>query len=214
MQSEVRDGLSARRQQVLQLLRVSETPMRVMALAEHLGVHSNTVRYHLSALEEDGRVERVPSVAAGRGRPEARYRVVPDPGRGDRRYELLASILIGSLGAGVHAREAASRAGMAWGRRHAERSDGEDLNPIERLVAYLGEVGFAPHRTEARIIELHNCPFREVFDEQGDVVCAVHAGLMRGTLDSWGAETIGTDLEPLVRPGVCRVRLASTGVAA
>ncbi len=208
------DRGDARRQQVLQLLQGSERPVTVAVLAHRLGVHPNTVRFHLSALEGEERVERIPSAATGRGRPPAQYRAVREADHGDRRYELLASVLIESLGAGAHAREAATQAGRAWGRRHEQHAADEGARPIEHLVAYLGEAGFAPQRTEAQVVELHNCPFREVFEAQGDLVCAVHAGLMQGVLAGRRGGVIGAELEPLVRPGVCRVRMRATGAAA
>ena len=42
-------------------LQGSAEPLGVAALAEGLGVHPNTVRFHLDALERAGRVERVAS---------------------------------------------------------------------------------------------------------------------------------------------------------
>lgn len=99
------------------------------------------------------------------------------------------------------------------------------------LTGYLAELGFQPHpaadatpgpasaegarRDEAESlpapvvdIELHNCPFQEVFDRSGDLVCAVHAGIMRGALGAWGHTGVNTELTPFVRPRVCRVRLS------
>lgn len=207
------DRDDAPRDLLLRRLRGSAQPVGVAELSAQLGVHSNTVRFHLSVLEEEGRIERVESVATGRGRPPVLYRAVPGADPGARRYELLADILLESLGAGPEASERAADAGAAWGRRYAERSQG-DNSPPERLVEYLDEIGFAPLRTEPLVVELHNCPFLGAVEDRGEVVCAVHAGLMRGVLEGWGTEPSETELEPFVRPGVCRVRLERAGAAA
>ena len=68
--------------------------------------------------------------------------------------------------------------------------------------------GYAPVRTEPGIIELHNCPFRETVQNRGDVVCAIHAGLMRGALAGTGVTP--AELEPFVRPGVGRAPLEAS----
>lgn len=216
MAHDDRERGDARRQAVLRLLRDSAEPMDVAGLAERLGVHPNTVRFHLSSLESEARVVRVESVAEGRGRPRARYRSgpEPEPERAERRYDLLAGILLEGLPPDPGARARVRGSGEAWGRRHAERSAGGGTSAPDRLVAYLDEVGFAPRRTGSRMIELHNCPFREVFEERGDLVCAIHAGLMQGALAGWGNELTVAELEPFVRPGVCRARLEHTGAAA
>lgn len=209
---QVRD--EARRERVLRLLRASAEPMGVAALADRLGVHPNTARFHLDALVRAGRVERAESVAAGRGRPAARYRALPVADREDRRYEVLAEILVESFGAVSAAQERAANAAAAWGRRHAERGGGDDASAFERLIAHFDEAGFAPHRTAPGVVELHNCPFREVVEIGGDLVCAVHAGMVRGTLAGWGAAATLTALERFPRPGVCVARLEQTAATA
>lgn len=200
-----------RRDLVLRLLRSSPDPVGVADLAERLAVHPNTVRFHLAALETDGLVERAETVVAGRGRPPITYRA--RPGVHHTRTDVLAEILLDSLGGGPEAHERAAAAGQAWGQRHAEHTSG-DGSPIARLVGYLDEIGFAPQTTDAGTIDLHNCPFHDSVRTRGEVVCALHAGLITGALIGWDATPTGTTLQPFIRPGVCRVRLEPTGAAA
>src|ERR1700745_4225562 len=59
----------SRRREVLRVLRASPDPMSIVAIAEVLGVHPNTVRFHLDSLVGDGQVEHVEPDRKGPGRP-------------------------------------------------------------------------------------------------------------------------------------------------
>ncbi|HWL02090.1 MAG TPA: helix-turn-helix domain-containing protein [Microbacteriaceae bacterium] len=197
-----------RRTLVMGAMRSALGPVGVAALAERLAVHPNTVRFHLDALEREGLVVRAERRGSGRGRPTVLYRPVTRDDQSVRRYELLADVLITALDEDPAARERAARAGQERGRRHAQRSPAGAADPVERLLGYLDEAGFAPVRASADVVELHNCPFGELAERGGRVACAVHAGMMRGALAGWSADVSIEDLEPFVRPGVCRTRLA------
>jgi len=54
---------------VLRVLKAAPGPMSITAIADELGVHPNTVPFHLETLVSDGRVEHV---EPDRGRPGAR----------------------------------------------------------------------------------------------------------------------------------------------
>lgn len=58
---------AGRRREVLRVLRASADPMTIAAIAEALGVHPNTVRFHLDSLVGDGQVEPVEPGARGPG---------------------------------------------------------------------------------------------------------------------------------------------------
>ncbi len=51
-------------------------------------------------------------------------------------------------------------------------------------------------------ISLHACPFRAVAREHPDVVCAIHLGLLRGSLERLGAR-VSSRLRPFVEPDLC-----------
>lgn len=195
---------------MLRALRATTGPIGVAALAERLAIHPNTVRFHLDALEQEGLVARTTRPARGRGRPPVLYRSVGAGAHPARHYELLADVLVTAIADDPGARERAARAAHARGRRYAEAAADGPADPVERLVGYLGEAGFAPDRASADVVELHNCPFREVVDREDAIACDVHAGMMRGALAGWRAKVAVAELEPFVRPGVCRARLART----
>jgi predicted ArsR family transcriptional regulator len=135
---------------VLQALRASTAPLGVAEVAERLGIHPNTARFHLDALVGESAVERYVEKPSGPGRPRTVHtpRQGMDRG-GTRSYRLLARILLSQLAStGPGARATATEAGRAWGRylvdppppfRKMTRGEATD-----RLVSLLTDLGFAP----------------------------------------------------------------------
>jgi predicted ArsR family transcriptional regulator len=60
-----------RHAEVLNLLRTAGSALGVTEVAERLGIHANTARFHLDALTADGAAIRTLSAARGPGRPRA-----------------------------------------------------------------------------------------------------------------------------------------------
>ena len=58
-------GPPGRRDVILALLRASTEPRSIASIADELGVHPNTVRFHIDALLRAGRVEQVLGGSAG-----------------------------------------------------------------------------------------------------------------------------------------------------
>ena len=219
--SQARDpGPPGRRQDVLRLLKAATTPLSIAAIARQLGVHPNTVRFHLDALVARGQAEHVASAHSRPGRPAQLFRSVRrmDPA-GPRRYQLLAEILVRSVAAEPEPSARAADAGRAWGRlladsagtgKHTARS-GE---PVARLVSLLGELGFDPElrvSADRQQVGLHHCPFLELAQERAQVVCPIHLGLMQGAMAAWEAPVTVDRLEPFAEPDLCVARLARTG---
>jgi predicted ArsR family transcriptional regulator len=219
---------------VLEVVRASG-PLDVQAIAELVGLHPNTVRSHLDRLIEAHLVDSSIALRATPGRPRllfsAPLRADAHP---DESYRMLARILAEAVRAGAPAgarpADAAARAGKRWGEQVAQtgREGVEPLDAgdtIDRIVALLDEVGFAPTLAAdvdqpatptaaagPAVIELHRCPFIDVAREHSDVVCAVHLGLMQGALEQMQAPPTTIRLLPLVRPDLCLVHLAPVGV--
>lgn len=210
--SEATEG--RRREQVLSVLRSSPQPMSIIEIADRLGVHANTVRFHLESLSERGRVERVAATSAGPGRPPLKFRVTPgmDPD-GPRSYELLARILVADLARRAGGPRRAERLGRTWGRsmvadppRPLSAAEATDT-----LVGLLDDLGFAPERREADDrpeIGLRHCPFLELADQDADVVCPIHLGLMRGAMEALTPSVTVESLEPFAEPDLCLTHLA------
>ncbi|MCM2578389.1 helix-turn-helix transcriptional regulator [Streptomyces meridianus] len=214
----------SRRREVLDLVQGAGAPVGVAEVAEHLGVHANTARSHLDALLAEGSVERTLERPSGPGRPRTVY--TPRPGMdrdGPRSYLLLAQVLLGHLASGGEdAGEAAARAGRAWGRHLMDSPPPfrhlTDGAAIARLTALLDDLGFAPQsvgddaeRPDA--IRLRHCPFLELAEDYGPLVCQVHLGLMQGSLTELGTTITAARLEPFAEPDACLARLERADAA-
>ena len=218
-----------RRELVLRELKRAAAPVGIAEIADRLGVHPNTVRFHLDKLVGDGRVERVSARAGAMGRPAQLYQAVRgmDPS-GPREFELLARVLVEALSVRAEPAADAARAGREWGRARA-RADGQRasrLAPIDRLERLMDELGFAPElasaqeagRGDARDqqprtswVGLRSCPFLELATDRPGVVCPVHLGLMQGALEGWEADVTVDRLDPFVQPDLCLAHLAPVG---
>ena len=89
---------SGRRRAVLGVLKDTAAALSISEIAEQVGVHPNTVRFHLDTLIENGQVERVETDRHAPGRPPLFFRAVRgmDP-TGPRGYRLLAEVLVHSM---------------------------------------------------------------------------------------------------------------------
>ncbi|TDD89867.1 ArsR family transcriptional regulator [Actinomadura darangshiensis] len=201
-----------RRREVLDALRAARAPLGVAEVAERLGVHANTARFHLDALAAEGAVDRTVEQPSGPGRPRTVYAPRPGMDRGGARgYRLLAQILLSRLASdGPAARANATDAGREWGRYLVDRPP--PFQPLTgdeaagRLTALLDDLDFAP-QPDGELIRLRHCPFLELAEEYGPLVCDVHLGLMQGALAELDAPVEADRLEPFAEPGACLAHL-------
>jgi predicted ArsR family transcriptional regulator len=240
--------LSPRRLAVLDAVRGAGAPVGITEVAERLGVHPNTVRFHLDALVAQGRVERTVEQPSGPGRPRTVHTVRRGMDRGGaRHYRLLARMLVGRLASTGPAAETAAEAtdaGRAWGRDLVEpfapshRPTARES--AERVAALLDDLGFAPQLDDGddggnddgdgggkggdsddaaygsggpAAIRLRHCPFLELAEEYGGVVCPLHLGLMQGAFAALGAPVAAHRLEPFAEPDACVAHLAPARTA-
>ncbi len=214
---------ASRRREVLRVLRASPDPMSIAAIADVLGVHPNTVRFHLESLVGDGQVEHVELDRKGPGRPPLMFRAVRQMDRGGtRHYRLLAEILAVAFAKEPDAGAKAVAAGREWGQRLHSSLEAVLTDPtsaddaIDHLVNMLDELGFAPERRAAagqQQVGLRHCPFLELAENRTAVVCPVHLGLMQGAMEAWGAPVSVDRLEAFVEPDLCVAHLAPRQVA-
>ncbi|WP_421840435.1 helix-turn-helix transcriptional regulator [Mycobacterium sp.] len=211
---------AGRRREVLRVLRASGASMSIVAIADELGVHPNTVRFHLDSLVGGGQVEQVEPGHSGPGRPPLMFRAVRQMDRGGvRSYRLLAEILAKSLTAEKNPREKALAAGRAWGRTLESGLDsgagaGGAGESIDQLIEVLDELGFAPERRVSDgqpQVGLRHCPFLELAETRASVICPIHLGLMQGALETRSAPVTVDRLDAFVEPDLCLAHLTQVG---
>jgi predicted ArsR family transcriptional regulator len=195
--------------------------MSIGAIADVLVVHPNTVRFHLEGLVGDGLVEFVEPGRKRQGRPPQMVQAVRQMDRGGtRHYPMLAEILTTALAAEQHPRAKALAAGRGWGNSLATLeiapASPSDLTSadeaIDRLVDVLDQFGFDPERRESggeQQVGLWHCPFLELAENQTEVVCSLHLGLIQGVLEAWEAPITAEQLDEFVRPDMCLLHLKS-----
>src|SRR5690606_27803374 len=107
--------LGESRARVLAALHEAGEPVGVAEVAERVGLHTNTARFHLDALVKLGAVERAKEQRAQPGRPRTLYTPRPETAHsGKRSYGLLAEILTSYVAAEVpQPAGAAAKAGRA-----------------------------------------------------------------------------------------------------
>jgi predicted ArsR family transcriptional regulator len=193
--------LDPRRAQIVSVLEGAPDGLDASELGRRVGLHPNTVRWHLDVLARAGLVT---SAAEGRGtpgRPRRLYRLVP----AQDDYRSLASVLVATLAADDAGADACARAGGDWGVALAEgRAGGADA--VEAVADILTERGFEAEAA-AGAITMRRCPFLELAKTSPAVVCAVHRGLIDGALRTLGSPLTVAALEIFPRPDACVAHL-------
>jgi predicted ArsR family transcriptional regulator len=208
----VRRALSdERRVLIVEELRAAHDGLDVRGLARRIGLHENTVRWHLGILGDAGLVDAKPAAEGKPGRPRMLYRLRPGAAAstGGDEHRLLATVLTGTVAELPDGVERAREAGRAWGRFLVRRPSplerpGED-EAVAEVARLLDEEGFAaqPH---GRQIHMHRCPFHDLAETNPEIVCGVHLGLMAGALEELGSDLEVEGLDVFVRPDLCIAR--------
>ncbi len=213
MKDEMRGDHASRlgptRAEVLEHLQRLQAPATLDVIAEAVGIHQNTARFHLDALTAAGLVERQIEHRDVPGRPKVLFRAARISR--DASFENLAQVMVRNFAGGLQDRsERAVEAGVAWG----EKLRGElveldpSRQPLERLVDGMAWLGYEPelaHDPEL-VLNLRPCPYASIASEDPDVVCQLHLGLMRGILgpdQPWEVVSV----EPWAEPTTCRVTM-------
>lgn len=190
---------------ILRLVSSAASGLTAAEVVAQVDLHPSTVRAHLEQLVDAGLLVKARASQGLPGRPAWRYRAAaPEPAPGP--YRTLAGALLAHLADNGGTR-AASKAGEAWGRRLAAAAQAE--SPVDAAMEVLRGLGFAPQRQPGAEPEIHlrSCPFLDLVGPQPDVMCALHAGLLRGVVQASGAPHGQAVLEPFAAPDACVARL-------
>ena len=212
----VRRALSdERRVLIVEELRAARDGLDVRELAQRLGLHENTVRWHLGILDNAGLLAAEPAANGKPGRPRMLYRLRPGAvaATGGDEHRLLATVLTGTVAGLPDGVERAREAGRAWGRflvrRPSPLQQPDEDEALAEVARLLDEEGFAaePH---GRQIHMHRCPFHHLAETHPEIICGVHLGLMTGALEELGSDLEIEGLDVFVRPDLCIARLHRT----
>jgi predicted ArsR family transcriptional regulator len=199
---------------IVEELRGADEGLDATELAGRLGLHPNTIRWHLGILADAGIVASTPAPHTARGRPRILYSLEPEPDeRGSDEHRLLATVLTGALAAAPDGPERAEEAGHAWGRYLMARDPlarTEEEAAVGEVLQLLDVQGFEPE-AHGREIHMRRCPFHALAESQPEVVCAVHKGLLGGALAALGSGLEVDGLDVFVQPDLCVARLAARG---
>ncbi|HVP75396.1 MAG TPA: helix-turn-helix domain-containing protein [Gaiellaceae bacterium] len=204
-----------RRVRIVAELREARDGLDAHELARRLGLHANTVRWHLAILADAGLVLSH-SARSARGRPRIVYTLGEEGGARPREnYRLLATILTGTLSVLEGGSALAVDAGRAWGRYLVRRPPPHvrvsDADAIRHVADLLLAEGFRPEASLDEI-RMRNCPFRDLAESSAGIVCAVHQGLISGALAELGSDLCVERLEAFVEPDLCIARLGRSPV--
>ena len=200
------------RVRILEELRAEPDGLGVQELSAQLGLHANTVRWHLGILDEAGFIDSRPAPDGKPGRPRMLYVVRPgavDPAPRDE-HRLLATILTGCIAELSDGAQRAQEAGRVWGRYLVRRPSPlehvSDKQAVAEVTRLLDEEGFAAV-AEGTDIHMRRCPFHDLAETNPEIVCAVHRGLIAGSLEGLGSGLQVEGLDIFVQPDLCIARL-------
>jgi predicted ArsR family transcriptional regulator len=170
-------------------------------IAARVGLHPNTVRWHMARLADGGVVRSAPERRRSRGRPSNVHRLTPEGiVRGRDEYRMLATMLTEALADDPGGPRRAYSTGREWGRQLAA------AEPEAGVAALLDRQGFAAEQAEDSI-EMRRCPFYALAEANPEIVCTLHHGIVDGALEEMGSPRRVERLDPFVEPTLCVAHL-------
>ncbi|MEU5870633.1 helix-turn-helix domain-containing protein [Glycomyces sp. NPDC047369] len=194
------------RRRVFDYVAAQTVPVRRDEVAAAASISRTLAAYHLDRLVDAGLLAVGYARPEGRGgpgagRPAKQYR----PARDEvsvtippRDYALLAEILADAVAASD------TQALQQVLNAAAERR-GRAVDPAPELLETLADCGYEPRTTADEDIELSNCPFHRLAQQEAALVCGLNVSFLRGVLAAADADPDRVELAP--GPGRCCVRI-------
>ena len=218
------EGLSPAQHTLLREVARHTDPVTVTELAEHMGLHPNSVRESMATLLEAGLVARARRPAVDRGRPSWTYRSVApaQPSALAREFADVCAAVAEHLADTVPDPEAAARdIGARWGRRMVDVAgppagrNGQPLDEPQRIDVHggrlrllLSSLGYGALSEEtAGQLTLHQCPLRVEGQVPSPLVCQMHRGMLDEVLERVSHGNVRAELTPFAGPDYCSVAL-------
>jgi predicted ArsR family transcriptional regulator len=153
-------------------------------LADVAGVHLNTIRAHVAALERADVLRSEQKAATGPGRPATEYRLVDGWGLSSTDFLELAGLLAAALVRSAPDAETLRATGADWGRYLVGRPGRRDVTT--ELPRALERLGFHA-AVSGETVRLSGCPCAVVSPDHPEIVCALATGLVEGILAACGS---------------------------
>jgi predicted ArsR family transcriptional regulator len=179
-------------------------------LADAAGVHFNTIRGHVAALEAADVLESAPRPASGPGRPAAEYRLVDGWALASTDFLELAGLLAAALVRNAPDLAALRETGADWGRFMAGRPGRRDA--AVEVPRALERLGF--HATVVDdVVSISGCPCAVVSPDHPEIVCALATGLVEGILAATGSDRRVGEHDAAPERRRCTLRLVTVAGA-
>jgi predicted ArsR family transcriptional regulator len=158
-------------------------PATPAEIADGIGMHLNTVRAHLPALESAGVLVSAERAVPGRGRRPVEYSVADGSVIAATDFFALAELLAAAVVRSDIAADQLRELGTEWGAYMAGRPGRRD--PIAAACEALERLGFRA-RADADRVETAGCPCPLLAPDRPDVVCTLACGVVDGALRATG----------------------------
>jgi len=177
-------------------------------LADVAGVHLNTIRGHVAALEDADVLQSAQMPASGPGRPAVAYRLVDGWGLSSTDFLELAGLLAAALVRAGPDADALRATGADWGRYLVGRPGQRDV--AAELPLALERLGF--HASiSGEVVQISGCPCAIVSPEHPEIICALATGLVEGILAASRSDLRVSEHETHPERRRCTLRLTRVG---
>jgi predicted ArsR family transcriptional regulator len=180
-------------------------------LADVAGVHLNTIRAHVAALEEADVLHSAQKPASGPGRPAVEYRLVEGWGLSSTEFLELAGLLAAALVRNAPDAEDLRATGADWGRYLVGRPGRHDV--AAELPLALERLGFHA-KVDGEVVRISGCPCAVVSPDHPEIICGLATGLVEGVLAASGADMRVAEHDNHPEARRCTLRLIRVGRAA
>jgi predicted ArsR family transcriptional regulator len=177
-------------------------------LADVAGVHLNTIRAHVAALEEAEVLKSAQKAASGPGRPAVEYRLVDGWGLSSTDFLELAGLLAAALVRNSPTAEALRATGAEWGRYLVGRPGRRDV--ATEMPRALERLGFHAD-IDGDVIRISGCPCAVVAPDHPEIVCGLATGLVEGILAASGSDLQVSEHDKQPERRRCTLRLTHVG---
>jgi predicted ArsR family transcriptional regulator len=158
-------------------------PASLNELADAAGVHVNTARPHVAALEERGVLVSRQRAARGPGRRVIEYYLAEPLAFSESDFIGVAELLAAALARARLDPDSLRAIGADWGRYLSGRP--ADRDPDDHLSNILGRLGYRV-QAGSNVIRVERCLCPLVAPDAPEVVCCLMDGVVEGALAASG----------------------------